>query len=121
VVFPNFHPWGAFNRIVYRFRPNGDDHETCIFDLIYVAPFTGERPPPAEIHWLTPDQQWGDAPELDKLSQVSEQDTFNMEHVQKGMKVLRNPFIIPSRYQEAMVRWRHDLIDQYIDRGRVET
>ena len=25
-VFPNLHPWGAFNRILYRFRPNGDDH-----------------------------------------------------------------------------------------------
>ena len=24
-VFPNFHPWGAYNRIVYRFRPNGTD------------------------------------------------------------------------------------------------
>ena len=24
-LFPNFHPWGAFNRIVYRFRPNGDE------------------------------------------------------------------------------------------------
>ena len=22
-VFPNFHPWGAYNRIVYRFRPVG--------------------------------------------------------------------------------------------------
>ena len=27
-LFPNFHPWGAFNRIVYRFRPNGDDHRS---------------------------------------------------------------------------------------------
>ena len=27
-IFPNFHPWGSFNRIVYRFRPNGDDHRT---------------------------------------------------------------------------------------------
>jgi len=26
-LFPNFHPWGAFNRIVYRFRPNGGSPE----------------------------------------------------------------------------------------------
>ena len=29
MVFPNLHPWGGYNRIVYRFRPNGDDHDEC--------------------------------------------------------------------------------------------
>ncbi len=29
-LFPNFHPWGAFNGIVYRFRPNGTDHRSAI-------------------------------------------------------------------------------------------
>ncbi|HVZ18069.1 MAG TPA: aromatic ring-hydroxylating dioxygenase subunit alpha, partial [Terriglobales bacterium] len=32
-VFPNFHPWGAFNELVYRFRPNGDDHRTAIMEV----------------------------------------------------------------------------------------
>ena len=31
-VFPNFHPWGAYNRIVYRFRPYGDDPDRCIME-----------------------------------------------------------------------------------------
>ena len=35
-----------FNRIVYRFRPNGDDHETAIFEVMFVTPFAGERPRP---------------------------------------------------------------------------
>ena len=47
-LFPNFHPWGAFNRIVYRFRPNGDDHRSSIMEVFFLAPFDGERPPPAE-------------------------------------------------------------------------
>ena len=119
VVFPNFHPWGAFNRIAYRFRPNGDDHESCIFDLMFVAPFSGERPPPAAVHWLAEGDQWTDATELEKLGQIAEQDTFNMEHVHRGMKMLRRKVVIPSRYQEAIVRWRHDLIDTYIAKGPV--
>ena len=40
-VFPNFHPWGAFNRIVYRFRPNGDDHRSSIMEVIFLAPYPG--------------------------------------------------------------------------------
>ena len=47
-LFPNFHPWGAFNGIVYRFRPNGDDHRSAIMECIMLAPFEGERPPAAK-------------------------------------------------------------------------
>ncbi|MDT2005790.1 aromatic ring-hydroxylating dioxygenase subunit alpha [Rhodococcus opacus] len=47
-VFPNIMPWGGVHKICYRFRPNGDDHRTCIMDVFYVSPFVGERPAPAE-------------------------------------------------------------------------
>jgi phenylpropionate dioxygenase-like ring-hydroxylating dioxygenase large terminal subunit len=120
MVFPNFHPWGAFNRIVYRFRPNGDDHETCVFEIMYLAPFAGERPPPAEVVHLGPDDPWTDAEALEKLGMVVEQDTFNMERVHQGLKVLRRDGIMLSRYQEALIRWRHDLIEAYIARGPVQ-
>ena len=55
-LFPNFHPWGAFNRIVYRFRPNGDDHRSSIMEVLFLAPFKGKRPPPAPIHHLGVDE-----------------------------------------------------------------
>ena len=77
-LFPNFHPWGAFNRIVYRFRPNGDDHRSSIMEVLFLAPFKGERPPPAPVHHLGVDQPWTDAAELGVLGKVFEQDTFNM-------------------------------------------
>ena len=121
MVFPNFHPWGAFNRIVYRFRPNGDDHQTCVFEIMYLAPFAGERPPPAEVVHLGPDEPWTDVDALEKLGMVLEQDTFNMERVHQGLKVLRRDGIMLSRYQEALIRWRHDLIDAYIERGPVKS
>ena len=47
-LFPNFHPWGAYNRIVYRFRPYRDDPGKCIMDVFMLSPFRGQRPGPAE-------------------------------------------------------------------------
>jgi phenylpropionate dioxygenase-like ring-hydroxylating dioxygenase large terminal subunit len=113
-VFPNIHPWGGFNRIVYRFRPNGDDHESCIFEVMFVTPFAGARPAPATRRQLGPDDRWTDAPELDSLGMVLDQDTFNMEEVQRGLKILRRDGITVSMYQEAIVRWRQDLLDQWL-------
>ena len=116
-VFPNFMPWGAFNRIFYRFRPNGDEHESCIFEIFYLAPFSGDRPPPATETKLGPSDPWTDAPELEKLAMVAEQDTFNMQRVHQGLKVLRREGVLLSRYQESIVRWRQDLIQEYVERG----
>jgi hypothetical protein len=114
-VFPNIHPWGAFNRICYRFRPNGDDHTTCLFEIFFIAPFTGDRPDPAPFHLLEPDEPWTSAAELDSLGMVIEQDSFNVPHVQRGMKMLRKSGASLARYQESMIRWRHDLIAAYIE------
>lgn len=116
-VFPNFMPWGAFNRIFYRFRPNGDEHESCIFEIFYLAPFSGDRPPPATETKLGPSDPWTDAQELEKLAMVAEQDTFNMQRVHQGLKVLRRKGVLLSRYQESIVRWRQDLIQKYVELG----
>ena len=116
-VFPNFMPWGAFNRIFYRFRPNGDNHESCIFEIFYLTPFSGDRPPPAPETKLGPSDPWTDAPELEKLAMVAEQDTFNMQRVHQGLKVLRREGVLLSRYQESILRWRQDLIQEYVELG----
>lgn len=104
-VFPNFHPWGAFNRIVYRFRPNGDDHTSAIMDVWFLSPFTGERPLPAGTTHLGPDQPWTDAPELGLLAKVFEQDTYNLPKVHKGLRQTAKPGITLAHYQESKVRW----------------
>jgi len=116
-VFPNFMPWGAFNRIFYRFRPNGDHHESCIFEIFYLTPFSGDRPPPAAETKLGPDDPWTDAEELEKLAMVAEQDTFNMQRVHQGLKALRRDGVLLSRYQESIVRWRQDLLQEYVEQG----
>ena len=121
-VFPNFHPWGAFNRIVYRFRPNGDDHRSAIMECIFLAPYLeGEKPPPCEIHWLEEHESFTDAPELGMLGKVFNQDLFNMAKVQLGLETTRKPGVTLGNYQESKVRWLHKLMGEWVERGIAES
>ena len=113
-VFPNFHPWGAFNRIVYRFRPNGNDHRTAIMECLFLSPFKGERPKPAEVHWLRADEKFSDAAELGMLGKVFDQDLFNMPNVQIGLESTFKPGVTLANYQESKVRWLHDKITEWV-------
>jgi len=114
-VFPNLHPWGGYNRIVYRFRPHGDCHDESIFEVMFLTPFRGDRPPTPPATHLDFGQPWTDAPELQTLAMVMEQDTFNMEAVQRGLETTRRPFVTVSTFQEGMVAWRHDLLTDWVD------
>jgi phenylpropionate dioxygenase-like ring-hydroxylating dioxygenase large terminal subunit len=115
-VFPNMHPWGAFNRIVYRFRPNGDDHRSAIMEVIFLAPFSGERPPPAPVRWLGPDETFTAAPELGMLAKVFDQDLFNMPKVQAGLEATWKPGVTLASYQESKVRWLHVKMEEWLNR-----
>ena len=111
-LFPNFHPWGAFNKIVYRFRPNGSDHRSCIFECFMLMPFQGERPPPAKIHWLKEDEKWSSA--LGFLGKVFDQDCFNMPKVQLGLESTYQTGVVLSKYQEGKVRWLHHKLTEWV-------
>lgn len=117
-LFPNFHPWGAFNRIVYRFRPNGDNHRSCIMECIFLSPFSGERPAPAPVHWLEEHETFADAPELSMLGKVFDQDLFNMPRVQEGMETTYKPGVTLANYQEAKVRWLHHKLGEWVEGDR---
>jgi len=116
-LFPNFHPWGAYNRIVYRFRPYKDEHERCIMECMYVAPYPGdERPAPAQLTFLTEEDDWTEAEELGFLARVFNQDTFNLPKVQVGLRTMKKPGITMGLYQEAKIRHFHTLLDEWLSR-----
>ncbi|MBV45551.1 MAG: Rieske (2Fe-2S) protein [Rhodobiaceae bacterium] len=117
-VFPNFHPWGSFNQICYRFRPNGDNPEECIHECMYMvpAPEGEKRPAPAKIHWLGPDDDYCDAPELGMLAKVFNQDVMNMPNVQKGLKTMKNGEIIFGNYGETKPRHFHKILNEWLDK-----
>jgi hypothetical protein len=112
-LFPNFHPWGAFNRIVYRFRPNGNDQRSAIMECIMLAPFQGERPPAAQIRWLKEEEPWSSA--LGFLGKVFDQDAFNMPKVQMGLESTYKPGITLGNYQESKVRWLHHKLGEWVE------
>ncbi|MGE4609619.1 MAG: aromatic ring-hydroxylating dioxygenase subunit alpha [Myxococcota bacterium] len=116
-VFPNFHPWAAFNRIVYRFRPLGNDPNKSLMECLYLQPFRGRRPKPAEITWLTENDDWTEATELGFLSRVFNQDTFNLPKVQKGLRarVAAGGGTAPlANYEEAKIRHFHHLYEKWL-------
>lgn len=113
-VFPNFHPWGAFNRICYRFRPNGDDHRSAIMEVFFLSPYDGEKPPPSPVHFLEEHESFTAAPELSTLGKVFNQDMFNMPRVQQGLETTRKPGVTLGNYQESKIRWLHMLLDEWM-------
>ena len=115
-LFPNFHPWGSFNQINYRFRPHGDNPEECIMECMYLAPIPrdGQFEPVREPRWLGPDDDWCAAPELGMLAKVFNQDVVNMPEVQRGLKMLKDPEIIFANYGETKLRHFHQLLDEWI-------
>jgi phenylpropionate dioxygenase-like ring-hydroxylating dioxygenase large terminal subunit len=115
-LFPNFHPWGGWARINFRFRPIGNDPDTCLMDVIFLAPWPEgkEKPPAAKVHALTAEQSWCDAPELGSLSRIIDQDIYNLPKVQAGLKAKQPPYIWYSAYQEGKIRNFHENYDRWM-------
>jgi nitrite reductase/ring-hydroxylating ferredoxin subunit len=114
-LFPNLHPWGAYNRITYRFRPYGDRHDMSIMECMFLDPWdhSQPKPPAAPIHWLGVDDDWTDAPELGMLARVFNQDSFNLPKVQVGLASLRKNITL-ANYQETKIRHFHHVLGQFI-------
>lgn len=117
-VFPNFSPWGGFApNIVYRWRPNGMDVNSCIMEAMILmrVPRGKPRPAPATLHWLSATQPWSSAKELPILGAVIDQDMGNMGHVQRGLIASRSGRVQLARYQESRIRHFHQTLDEYLD------
>jgi nitrite reductase/ring-hydroxylating ferredoxin subunit len=114
-LFPNLHPWGAYNRITYRFRPYGDRHDMAIMECMFLEPYdeTQPKPPAVPIHWLAVDDDWTEAPELGLLARVFNQDSFNLPKVQRGLASLCKDVTL-ANYQETKIRHFHHLLGQKI-------
>jgi len=117
-LFPNFHPWGSFNQIVYRFRPNGDNHEECIMEVMHMspAPEGSDRPPPAKVTELGFDDDWTLAPEIGMIAKTFNQDSANMEHVHRGMRATKKTHIRLGEYGETKIRHFHKLLEAWVAR-----
>ena len=103
--------------MIYRFRPNGVDPDTTIFDLLYLQPVpeSGERPDPPEPIELDYHQSFHDVPGFDPgLATIYDQDTGNLIAQQRGFKASLKPGQTLGNYQEIRIRQFHQTIDKYI-------
>jgi hypothetical protein len=119
-VFPNFVPWGGYAPINYRFRPNGNDPETSIMELMLLAPTGGgaARLPvdPIELDY---DDPWTSVRKLGRLGQVFEQDMTNLDVIQRGVRASRKGAVTLSAYQESRIRHFEQTLDDYVLSGAV--
>lgn len=117
-LFPNtcFFPSLLFP-MTYRFRPDGCDPDSTIFDLLFLQPLpeNGDRPDPAEPYELTAEQSLHEVPGFDPgLATIYDQDTGNLRGQQRGFKSSTKPGQTLGNYQEVRIRQLHNTIDKYI-------
>lgn len=108
-LFPNTSPWGGWARVVYNFRPNGDNPDESLMRVMFLAPWPEgkEKPAPKEQRFLSADQYWTDAPELVAFAKIFDQDVGNLPYVQAGLKAKSQPYVWMSGYQESIIRAFH--------------
>jgi phenylpropionate dioxygenase-like ring-hydroxylating dioxygenase large terminal subunit len=120
-LFPNqiFFP-GLSLSMVYRFRPDPENPDFCLFDLMIMRPkpLDGPAPRDAEPFDLDVDDSYALTPNIDKsLAFVYDQDTSNLAAQTRGFKGSVKRAQTLGNYQEVRARHLHNMIDKYIAAG----
>lgn len=116
-VFPNISPWADYNPIFYRFRPDGDNPEQSLHEVLYMVPLPegAERPEPAECKFLDLHDDYTEATGLGSyLAKVFNQDYLNHRAMQKGIKSQPNGVAIFASYQESKLRHFHETLERWL-------
>lgn len=124
-VFPHMSFWAGFMpNLVYRWRPNGRDHETSLMDIYLLkrVPKGQARPRPAPVFEIDLDESMVEmAPKggmAVSLAGVFEQDMSNLPHVQTGLVASEIGVCHLGRYTELRIRKMNQMIDRYIAEGQ---
>ena len=116
-VFPNLSPWADFNPIFYRFRPDGNNPEQSLHEVMYMIPLPeGVDPPePAKLTFLDLDDDYTEAPEIgSNLAKIFNQDCVNHAMVQKGLHSHPKGETIFASYQETKIRHFHRTLEKWL-------
>ncbi|OZC42688.1 hypothetical protein CH289_27235 [Rhodococcus sp. RS1C4] len=116
-VFPNLVPWaGNAFPLCYRVRPNGDDHESALFEVMILTSIPEGVPLPKDtpMRMTPPDEPWGEAKELGGVGPIIDQDMVNLLKLQRGVKTdgLKNVHF--ANYQERNIRHLHNNLAKFV-------
>lgn len=117
-IFPNFIFWGGFSiPLYYRFRPNGNDPDSCIFEMFIVAQMPAELPlpPDAPMRTMGVDEAFSDAAELAAIGPLIDQDAVNLVKIQRGLHSSESGEIHYLRYQERTLQNFHAHLGAIVD------
>jgi phenylpropionate dioxygenase-like ring-hydroxylating dioxygenase large terminal subunit len=108
-IYPNMvGPISAGNWILFRFRPNGKDPDTCLYDVMFLHRFGEDEEVPEVEHEFY--AKWEDH---DGWGPTIGQDLSNMGHVQAGLHQTSFTALRLNR-QEAGVRNFEKFIDRQV-------
>ena len=117
-LFPNmfFFP-GITVSMVYRFRPNGEDVDSSLFDFLILEPLPegAQHPEPPEPIRLSVEQSYTEADGLGWLGPVYDEDTGNLALQQQGFKTSGKRGITLGNYQESRIRRMHMTLDEFLE------
>ena len=116
-LFPNMFFFPGINiPMAYRFRPNGEDVDSSIFDLLILEPLAegAEHPEPPEPVPLEVEQSYTEVDGISWLGPVYDEDTGNLAMQTQGFKTSRKPGLTLGNYQEARIRRVHMTLDEFM-------
>ena len=116
-LFPNMFFFPGINiPMAYRFRPNGSDVDSSIFDLLILEPLPAgaSHPEPPEPVQLEVEQSYTEVEGMGWLGAVYDEDTGNLAMQQQGFKTSRKPGLTLGNYQEARIRRVHMTLDDFL-------
>ena len=116
-LFPNMFFFSGVNvPMVYRFRPDGENVDRSIFDILILEPIAegADHPEPPEPIQLDVEQSYTEAEGLDWLGPVYDEDTGNLELQQQGFKTSRKRGLTLGNYQESRIRRVHLTLDEFL-------
>ena len=117
-LFPNISPWADFNPIFYRFKPDGDNPEQSLHEVMYLIPLPdgAPMPEPAKCTFLDIDDDYTLATDIgSNLAKIFNQDYVNHRMVQKGLHSHPKGETIFASYQESKIRHFHDTLNLWLD------
>jgi phenylpropionate dioxygenase-like ring-hydroxylating dioxygenase large terminal subunit len=113
-VFPNLHPWAAYNQICFRFRPL-DRPDRCVHDIYMLRPVIGPRQKAVDLVELSIDEDYTGGTDMGLyLARILNQDLFNLRTFQSGLKSMVKPTVTFATYNESKIRHFHDLLGKWL-------
>ena len=117
-LFPNLFIFAGISvRVLYVYRPIGNDPDRCTFDILFLRPVPagGERPAPAEVVAVGEHESYIDVPGMDPgFGELFDQDTNILRLQRAGMHASKVGAGVYSAYLESRLRHIQHTLEKYL-------